>query len=298
MPADGIQLRPKQEMLTFEEIVQLAELFAELGVTKIRLTGGEPLIRNDIEHLVGRLSRIDGISTLAITTNGLLLPRKLDDLKAAGVTLFNISLDTLNAERFRSITRRDGLNTVLDAIRETLDAGYAVVKVNCVVQKGINDDELPGFVEMTRDMPVDVRFIEYMPFGGNDWTERYFVSYKEMVASIRKAYPRLERRKDAANHTSKSWAVPGYVGSVGFISSMSEHFCADCNRLRLTADGNLKVCLFGRSEVSLRDALRSGMPARELRSLIDAAVNRKQAAHAGMYEISRTPNRPMILIGG
>jgi len=298
MPADGIQLRPKQEMLTFEEIVQLAELFAELGVTKIRLTGGEPLIRNDIEHLVGRLSRIDGISTLAITTNGLLRPRKLDDLKAAGVTLFNISLDTLNAERFRAITRRDGLNTVLDAIRETLDAGYAVVKVNCVVQKGINDDELPGFVEMTRDMPVDVRFIEYMPFGGNDWTERYFVSYKEMVASIRKAYPRLERRKDAANHTSKSWAVPGYVGSVGFISSMSEHFCADCNRLRLTADGNLKVCLFGRSEVSLRDALRSGMPARELRSLIDAAVNRKQAAHAGMYEGSRTPNRPMILIGG
>lgn len=298
MPAEGIQLRPKPEMLTFEEIVQLAELFAELGVTKIRLTGGEPLIRNDIEHLVGRLSRIDGISSLAITTNGLLLPRKLDDLKAAGITLFNISLDTLKAERFRSITRRGGLETVLEAIRVTLDAGYSPVKVNCVVQKGVNDDELPDFVELTRDEPLEIRFIEYMPFGGNDWTERYFVSYKEMVMSVREAYPNLERRVDAANHTSKSWAVPGYVGSIGFISSMSEHFCGSCNRLRLTADGNLKVCLFGHSEVSLRDALRQCVPARELKSLIDAAVNRKQAAHAGMYEISRTPNRPMILIGG
>ncbi len=298
MPAEGIQLRPKPEMLTFEEIVQLAELFAELGVTKIRLTGGEPLIRNDIEHLVDRLSHIDGLSSLAVTTNGLLLSRKLDDLKAAGVTLFNISLDTLKAERFRSITRRDGLETVLEAIRITLDAGYAPVKLNCVVQKGVNDDELPDFIEMTRDEPLEIRFIEYMPFDGNDWSERFFVSYEDMVSIVREAYPKLERREDAANHTSKAWAVPGFVGSIGFISSMSDNFCGSCNRLRLTADGNLKVCLFGRNEISLRDALRQDVPVGELRSLIDAAVNRKMAAHAGMYAISQTPNRPMILIGG
>ncbi len=298
MPAEGIQLRPKPEMLTFEEIVQLAELFAELGVTKIRLTGGKPLIRNDIEHLVDRLSHIDGLSSLAITTNGLLLSRKLDDLKAAGVTLFNISLDTLKAERFRSITRRDGLETVLEAIRITLDAGYAPVKLNCVVQKGVNDDELPDFIEMTRDEPLEIRFIEYMPFDGNDWSERFFVSYEDMVSIVREAYPKLERREDAANHTSKAWAVPGFVGSIGFISSMSDNFCGSCNRLRLTADGNLKVCLFGRNEISLRDALRQDVPVGELRSLIDAAVNRKMAAHAGMYAISQTPNRPMILIGG
>jgi len=298
MPADGVQLRPKPELLTFEEIVALAELFAELGVTKVRLTGGEPLVRKDIEHLVARLAAIPGIESLAVTTNGLLLPRKLDALKAAGITHFNISLDTLRPDRFRRITRRDGLETVLDAIERTIDAGYDPVKINCVVLKGVNEDEILDFVGLTVDKPLEVRFIEYMPFDGNDWSDGEFFSYDQMVSVVREAYPDLRRIGDAPNHTSKSWAVPGHLGSLGFISSMSRNFCGSCNRIRLTADGNLKVCLFGRAEVSLRDALREGRSRDEMLALVDAAVNHKKASHDGMYEISRTPNRPMILIGG
>ncbi len=298
MPSEGVELRPKPEMLSFEEIVHLASLFALLGVTKIRLTGGEPLIRNDIEHLVGRLNEIDGIKTIAITTNGLLLPKKLKALKEAGVSAFNISLDTLREDRFREITLRGGFETVLESIKMTLEAGYNPVKINCVVQKGINDDELIDFVEWTRHQSIEMRFIEYMPFGGNGWDDTHFLPYEKMLEQIRAAYPTLARKSDDLNPTSKSWQVPGFQGSLGFISSMSDKFCGSCNRLRLTADGNLRVCLFGKSEVSLRDAVRRGATDVELMSLIEGAVHRKKASHAGMYEISNSPDRPMILIGG
>lgn len=298
MPAEGVQLRPKPEILTFEEIIRLANLFARLGVTKIRLTGGEPLIRKDIEHLVFELHKIDGIKTLAITTNGLLLPKKLQALKTAGISVFNISLDTLRKDRFREITLRDGFDIVIKAIQMTLDAGYDPVKINCVVQKGVNEDELLDFVEWTHHRSIDVRFIEYMPFGGNGWDDSQFLPYQSMLTHIQEAYPTLERRNDDPNHTSKSWRVPGYKGSLGFISSMSQNFCGTCNRLRLTADGNLRVCLFGANEVSLRDALRAGATDAELMSLVEGAIHRKKASHAGMYEISKTVDRPMILIGG
>ncbi|GMQ82082.1 MAG: GTP 3',8-cyclase MoaA [Rhodothermia bacterium] len=298
MPSEGVELRPKREMLTFEELVRLADLFARLGVRKIRLTGGEPLVRKDIEHLVARLKRIDGIKTLAITTNGLLLPIKLEALKAAGVSVFNISLDTLRADRFREITLRDGLETVLESIHLALEAGYNPVKINCVVQKGVNEDELLDFVEWTRHESLDIRFIEYMPFGGNGWDDSRFLPYIAMLSQIQDAYPTLERQNDDPNPTSKAWRVPGYEGSLGFISSMSQNFCGSCNRLRLTADGNLRMCLFGDDELSLRDAIRRGATDVELISLIERTVSRKKASHAGMYEISSFPDRPMILIGG
>jgi cyclic pyranopterin phosphate synthase len=298
MPAEGVELRPKPDLLTYEEIIRLAELFARHGVTKIRLTGGEPLVRKDIEHLAERLAVIEGIKSLAITTNGLLLPRKLDALKAAGITLFNISLDTLRPDRFERITRRKGLETVLEAIELTIAAGYDPVKINCVVLKGVNDDEILDFVEFGRTRPVEIRFIEYMPFDGNAWDDGDFFSYEAMLQVVREAHPGLERRADGPNHTAKAWGVPGHRGSLGFISSMSQNFCGSCNRLRLTADGNLKVCLFGQGEVSLRDAMRGGLTDRELEELIDDAVYRKKASHDGMHAIARAPNRPMILIGG
>lgn len=298
MPEEGIELRPKREMLTFEEIIRLARLFATEGVTKIRLTGGEPLIRTDIEDLVQRLGQIPGIESMAITTNALLLASKLSALRDAGVGLFNISLDTLKADRFLQITRREGLDIVLDAIDRTIEAGYETVKVNCVVQRGFNEDELIDFVEMTKDKPVDIRFIEYMPFWGNEWEERLFFSYSEMLSLVRSGFPQLQRLQDGPNDVSKTYSVPGYRGRIGFITSMSEHFCASCNRLRLTADGCLKVCLFGQTEVSLRDAMREGASDAELLPLIQAAVGRKKAEHAGMHAISRSDNRPMILIGG
>lgn len=297
MPEEGVQLQPREAILTFEEIERLARLFVAAGVDKIRLTGGEPLVRKDVETIVERLGAL-GLKTLALTTNGLLLPKKLPRLHAAGLNLINISLDTLRPDRFLAITRRQGFDLVMQAIQRAIDHGYDPVKVNCVVMRGVNDDELADFVAMTEDRPIEVRFIEYMPFGGNGWDDAQFMPYIDMIARIKERFPKLERLADGPHETSKTYQVPGFRGRVGFITSMSEHFCSGCNRLRLTADGHLKVCLFGQAEVSLRDALRQGATDDELGEIIQAAVWRKKAAHAGMYEIARAENRPMILIGG
>jgi molybdenum cofactor biosynthesis protein A len=298
MPAGGVELKPKDHILTYEEILRLSSLFASLGVTKIRLTGGEPLIRKEIELLVTHLAQIPGIDSLAITTNGLLLSRKLRALQEGGVTLFNISLDTLQEEKFVQVTRRKGLEDVLKAIQDTLKAGYNPVKINAVVMKGFNDDELIDFVAMTKLQPIEVRFIEYMPFGGNNWNDGEFMSYQDMLTTIRASYPDIERLEDGPQETSKTWRVPGFKGSVGFISSMSDHFCSGCTRIRLTADGHLKVCLFGNQEVNLRDMMRDGVSDSDLKVAIYNAISKKKASHAGMHEIAKSDNRPMILIGG
>lgn len=297
MPEEGVPLSPKAAILTFEEIERLVQCFVRLGVRKLRLTGGEPLVRKNVETLIERLGRIPDLDTLALTTNGLLLPKKLPRLHAAGVNLLNISLDTLRPARFTFITRRDGFEQVMQAIDLAVAYGYRPVKINCVVMKGFNDDELVDFVALTKDRPLEVRFIEYMPFDGNGWQDRQMMPYREMIDRIQTTYP-LERIADGPHETSKTYHVPGFEGRVGFITSMSEHFCGGCNRLRITADGNLKVCLFGNAEVSLRDALRAGITDAELTDLIQAAVLRKKAAHAGMHTIAASKNRPMILIGG
>jgi cyclic pyranopterin phosphate synthase len=298
MPEEGVDLKPRDEILTFEEIERLVRLFVSAGVDKVRLTGGEPLVRQDVEALVERIGRVAGLRTLAITTNGLLLPKKLRRLHAAGVNLLNISLDTLRPDRFAFITRRQGFEIVLRAIDLAIEYGYDPVKVNAVVMRGFNDDELADFVALTEHKPIEVRFIEYMPFDGNGWNDRRFMPYTDMIAQIERRFPQLTRLQDGPNDTSKTYQVPGFLGRVGFITSMSEHFCSSCNRLRITADGNLKVCLFGAAEVSLRDALRSGQTDEEVGKLIQDAVHHKKAAHAGMYELASSENRPMILIGG
>jgi len=267
-------------------------LFFDLGVDKIRLTGGEPLVRKDVELLAAELGRIPGLRALAVTTNGLLLERKLEALQKAGVTHFNISLDTLMPDRFRAITRRDGLDTVLRAIDLTLKAGYEPVKVNCVVQRDVNDDELADFVRLTRDRPLEIRFIEFMPFGGNAWAKSRFLSYADMIERLETEFD-FQRIFDGPNETSKTFRVPGYEGTVGFISSMSDNFCAGCNRLRVTADGNLKVCLFGKTETSLRDAMRVGMTDTQLEDMIRNAVAHKKAAHDGMEALAAKPGRPL-----
>ncbi|MCB0719288.1 MAG: GTP 3',8-cyclase MoaA [Bacteroidetes bacterium] len=297
MPEEGVALSPRDHILTFEEIVRLARHFVAAGVTKIRLTGGEPLVRKNVEELVDAIGAIDGLETLAITTNGLLLPKKLDRLVAGGVNLVNISLDSLQTERFRRIARRDGLDIVRRAIDLALEAGVRT-KVNCVVMKGVNDDELVDFVSLTQNLPIEVRFIEFMPFAGNMWNDAEFMPFDAMMERIRVTYPGLRRLEDGPNDTSKAFAVPGFAGRVGFITSMTQEFCSTCNRLRITADGNLKVCLFGNAEVSLRDAMRDGATDGELSELIGSAVNRKKAAHAGLYNLVTMDNRPMILIGG
>ncbi|PKU42383.1 molybdenum cofactor biosynthesis protein 1 isoform x1 [Limosa lapponica baueri] len=296
MPEEGVQLTPKSELLTAQEIISLARLFVKEGVEKIRLTGGEPLIRPDVVDIVGQLYKLEGLKTIAVTTNGINLARLLPRLKEAGLNAINISLDTLVPAKFEFIVRRKGFHKVMEGIHKATELGYRPVKVNCVVMRGFNEDELLGFVDFTKDLPVDVRFIEYMPFDGNKWNFKKMVSYKEMLDTIKQRWPELERLPCEASSTAKSYKVPRFQGQISFITSMSEHFCGSCNRLRITADGNLKVCLFGNSEVSLRDHLRSGASEEELVQIIGAAVGRKKKQHAGMFNISQMKNRPMILI--
>ncbi len=297
MPEEGLDWTPQDRLLTAPEIIRLARLFVNQGVTKIRLTGGEPLLRADIVEIAQALGGISGLRTLAITTNGLLLGKKLDRLRAAGVRGYNISLDTLRADRFEEVTRRRGLPLVLGAIRQALRTPGVVTKVNCVVMRGFNEDELAEFVAMTRDASVEVRFLEFMPFDGNRWDARRMVSYQQMLALVRRFYP-LERLLDQPDAVSKTYRVPGFRGTVGFITSMTDNFCEGCNRLRITADGNLKVCLFGSAEVSLRDLMRGGAADETLLQVISRAVGRKRARHAGMHNLATMANRPMIMIGG
>ncbi|CAG8172153.1 unnamed protein product [Penicillium nalgiovense] len=319
MPEEGIDLSPQPWLLTSPEIIYLSSLFVSQGVTKIRLTGGEPTVRKDIVPLmqeIGKLRR-DGLRELCLTTNGVSLHRKL-------------------AQMFCVMTRRSGFEAVMksiDCILEMNQVGAGIkLKINCVVMRGLNDREIIPFVEMCREKPVEVRFIEYMPFDGNKWNQGKMFTYQEMLAVIREKYPTLEKVTDHENDTIKTYQVPGFKGHVGFITNMTHNFCGTCNRLRITSDGNLKVCLFGNSEVSLGDIIRKGnhgQPTdegalkklglletvqiaarlgdnggltsergREILNIIGMAVKRKNARHAGMDELENVKNRPMILIGG
>ncbi|XP_046306694.1 molybdenum cofactor biosynthesis protein 1 isoform X2 [Marmota monax] len=284
------------DLLTTEEILTLARLFVKEGVDKIRLTGGEPLIRPDVVDIVAQLHRLEGLKTIGVTTNGINLARLLPALQKAGLTAINISLDTLVPAKFEFVVRRKGFHKVMEGIHKAIELGYSPVKVNCVVMRGLNEDELLDFVTLTKGLPLDIRFIEYMPFDGNKWNFKKMVSYKEMLDTIRQQWPELEKLPEEECSTAKAFRIPGFLGQVSFITSMSEHFCGTCNRLRITADGNLKVCLFGNSEVSLRDHLRAGASEEELLKIIGAAVGRKKPRHAGMFSISQMKNRPMILI--
>lgn len=286
-------------------------------------------------HSIGSL-RAQGLKELCITTNGLALHRKLDSMLDAGLTGINLSLDTLDPFQFRLMTRRDGFDAVMRSIDRTLTlkkSGAPIqLKINCVVMRGVNDGEILKFVEMGRENDLEVRFIEYMPFGGNKWQHKKMLGYQEMLQTIRDRYPDLEKAQDQPHDTSKTYRVPGYAGRVGFITSMTHNFCGTCNRLRVTSDGNLKVCLFGNAEVSLRDVLRGGNGGRPLveddlerfkanridhlpsspspegisiyqaekglLEVIAMAVQRKKARHAGMDALASMKNRPMILIGG
>ncbi len=304
MPAEGIVLQPQDRLLSTDEILRLAELFVGMGVTKIRLTGGEPLLRKDIVPLTKSLKAL-GLTELAVTTNAVSPGSKLEDLVAAGMTHFNVSLDTLQPARFAAISRRPAkyLELVLGNLTRLLGplGLEGRVKVNNVVMRGVNDDELAAFVRMGEEQPLDVRFIEWMPFDSNGWNGGTFVPYKEMITQLQGAFPALERLQDALHDTTKWYRVPGHAGRVGFITSMSQHFCGSCNRLRITADGKLKVCLFGAEDLSLRDALREGKTQEELQALVGTAVGLKKFSLGGqedMFALAKSKNRPMILIGG
>jgi len=300
MPSDGVDLTPSERLLTVDETLRLARVFVGAGVDKIRLTGGEPTVRRDLPDIISALDglRPMGLRQIAMTSNGIALPRMLPSLVANGLDRLNLSLDTLDRQRFVQLTRRDGLKRVLDAIDLALSLGLEPLKVNCVLMAGTNDDELVSFAELSRERPIDVRFIEYMPFDGNRWNADTMVTLETMLDRLRQAHPGLAKLPTPLNDVAVSYRLPDAAGSVSFIASMTQPFCAGCNRLRLTADGSLKVCLFGASEISLRDAMREGASDSELLDLVDGALSRKHAAHAGMHEIAATTSRPMTTIGG
>ena len=301
MPAEGVPLTPTRQMLQTDEAVRLARVLAGAGVEKIRLTGGEPLARKDAVDVVARLGAL-GLRSLAMTTNGLLLEDRLAALQAGGLTDLTVSLDTLRADRFEAVTRRPGLDRVLGAVDAALRAGYGVgsrsLKVNVVALRDVNDDEVADFAAWAAREPIEVRFIEVMPFDGNGWDQAELVPYAETREQIERTHGPLTPLDDGPHATARTFTRAGWRGRVGFVASMTAPFCAGCNRLRVTADGSLKVCLFGAAEVSLRDALRGGASDAEVVGLVQAALAGKHAAHAGVGRLAGMENRPMITIGG
>ncbi len=301
MPADGIPLRPKDEFMRTEEIISIATTFVDMGVKKIRLTGGEPLIRKDAGDIIRQLSELP--IELGITTNGILVDQYIDLFKECGIRSINVSLDSLKPERLAAITRRDHFDRIVRNINLLLESNMNV-KVNMVVMRGTNDDEVTDFIEWTRQTPVHVRFIEFMPFGGNRWDWKNGVSLEEILARTTERFGPFgyERMTDRPNDTTKNYRLKGGEGTFGIISSVTNPFCDTCNRIRLTADGKIKNCLFSNSETDLLTAFRNG---EDIRPLIIRSVLHKKAVRAGMNTMDslsdpavHSENRSMVSIGG
>jgi cyclic pyranopterin phosphate synthase len=296
MPAEGMQWLPREELLTFEEIERVARLMVErYGVDGIRLTGGEPTVRAHLPVLVGKLAAL-GVD-LGLTTNGATLGLVAHDLAAAGLERINISCDSLRPDRFAEMTRRDSLPAVLDGIDAAIAAGLAPVKVNVVLMRGVNDDEIVDFATFGRERGVTVRFIEFMPLdAGGGWNGDQVVSQAEVVAAIGAVYP-VEPIVRAHEPAERFRYLDG-AGEVGVIASVTQPFCDSCDRVRLTADGQLRSCLFSLDDHDLRGPMRSGATDDDLARVIEGAVSAKWAGHAiGQVQFIR-PRRSMSQIGG
>lgn len=301
MPEEGVKLSPKSHLMTYEEIYSIAKTFVDHGVTKIRLTGGEPLIRKDIPIILEKLATLP--VELSITSNAVIIDKFIDVLKTNGVNSINVSLDSLDASKFKHITRRHEFKKVYDNILLLVKNGFKV-KVNAVLIKGFNDNEIVDFINFTKDLPIAIRFIEFMPFDGNKWDMRKMVSYADVMTHVNAAFRPLDvvRLQDAPNDTSKNYKIAGYQGSFAIISSVTNPFCDSCNRLRLTANGQLKNCLFSSRESDLLTTFRQG---NSIEPIIKKAVQAKFKVRGGMDTLKKleepkrhTKNRSMITIGG
>jgi cyclic pyranopterin phosphate synthase len=297
MPEEGVALMPHQDILTYEEIHTVVKVAAGLGINKVRLTGGEPLVRLGLAELVKMLAGIAGIDDLSLTTNGILLAQHAASLKKAGLRRVNVSLDTLRPERFQQITRCGELEDTLRGIEAAKVVGLEPVKINMVVMAGVNDDELIDFARRTVDDGWHVRFIEYMPVITGDHVVNRLFSVKEMRNLI-ETLGKLEPWKvDFGNGPARYFRLPGAKGTIGFITPVTEHFCYQCNRLRLTADGKLRPCLLSEQEIDLRGALRSGASPEELKRLIEKAIASKPERHY-LAEGKKQKGRPFSQVGG
>lgn len=298
MPDDDYAFTPASRLMQAHEVEELAKIFVSSGVRKIRLTGGEPLVRKDAGQIISSLSRLP--VKLTLTTNGTRIHEFTDLLQDAGIRSLNVSLDTLQRERFMLMTRRDQFDTVFGNIRLLLQKDFHV-KLNVVVTKGLNDDEINNFIALTREEPLHVRFIEFMPFSGNKWSSDKVFTWQEVLHRAAETYDFIPLEHDL-HDTAKKYQVPGHAGTFAVISTMSAPFCSDCNRIRLTADGKMKNCLFSKTETDLLSALRKGEP---VLPLIEQCIRSKAKELGGQFSgdfellnAGKIDNRSMITIGG
>lgn len=299
MPAEGLPWLERAEILTFGEISRIVEVLASLGVSHVRLTGGEPLVRRQLSELVSGLAAIDGISDLSLTTNGYLLEHQAEELVAAGVQRFNVSIDSLQRDRFYEITRRDALPQVLRGLEHLSNLDRSLkIKVNAVALRGFTEDEIPAFVELARTTSFEVRFIEFMPLDADHrWNQDQVLTGAELYTLIDAIHP-LEPLQREPNATARVYRFADGVGLIGLINPVSEPFCGDCNRIRITADGGLRTCLFSLNETGLREPLRSGATNDDLAQIICDAVWRKELKHRIGDPGFIQPARTMSAIGG
>lgn len=301
MPEEGIELSEKSHLMSHEEVIAIAKTFVSMGIKKIRLTGGEPLIKKNIEKIIVELSQLP--INLGITTNGILLEKYLYLFKETGVKDINISLDTLDKKKFKEITRRDYFDRVINNIN-LYEANGFNVKINNVIIKGVNDNEINDFIELTKDKEIAIRFIEFMPFDGNKWNTEKVITLKEVLSKAEEKFgsENIVVLPSKKNGTAKNFKINGYKGEFGVISTVSNPFCDSCNRIRLTANGSLKNCLFSSSETNLLQALRNK---EDIRPLIIKNLKLKKAVRGGMTSDEdffdpekNANNRTMIAIGG
>lgn len=301
MPEEGVQLRDKMEFMTQEELLRIAAVFVQLGVKKIRLTGGEPLIKKNFAEIIQALSELP--VELTLTTNAVLLDNHITNLKRAGVRKINISLDSLIAERFNKISRRTDFERIRNNIDLAVSEGFQV-KLNVVLMKGENEDEIIDFIQLSANRPIDIRFIEFMPFNGNNWDWSKKISFETIMSTVVSHFGQNQVNPEPLlpNSTSKNYRINGFKGNFGIISTLTNPFCDTCNRIRLTADGKIKNCLFSSEETDLLTALRRG---EEIATLIQTSIAQKKEKRAGIdsFEDERAAtifnqNRTMTAIGG
>jgi cyclic pyranopterin phosphate synthase len=301
MPAAGIPLTPKKELMNADEILEMAKIFVSQGVDKIRLTGGEPLVRKDFADIVKKLATLP--VRLSITTNAILADRFIETFHQYGLTDINVSLDTLETDKFKMITRRDQFKKAYQNIQLLINEGFNV-KINAVLMQDFNKDEIVDFVMLTQNFPITVRFIEFMPFDGNRWNKSKLVTEKEILDEVTSFFGEeyLRKLEDEKHFTSRNYKIEGFKGKFGIISSVTNPFCSGCNRIRLTANGKIKNCLFSDHETDLLTALREG---RDVKELISNSLGLKKKVRAGMDDFEKlndpkrhNKNRSMITIGG
>ncbi len=300
MPKEAMEWQPKSEILNYEEIIRLAEVFVSLGISRLRVTGGEPMLRRDIESLIGRLSTIPGVEDIALTTNAHFLRGRTQGLKDAGLKRVTISLDSLEAERFALLTGRNELAQVLDGIDAAIEAGFDPIKVNSVVIRGINDDQAVRFATFAREKRVSVRFIEFMPLdNGKVWKREMVVPGEELRQRINDVYPLERVHSENLSETARRWRfADGAPGELGFINPVSQPFCGHCSRIRLTADGMIRTCLFSTVEHNIKRLLRTGAARDAIVDFIVATIDKKEERHHINDPEFVQPLRTMSCIGG